>query len=157
MEKQRAKQPTKKAQILSLYRSGIQNVEDLALLTGSRPSYVGAVLREAGLAPGYVDLYTSTRHPMNVYSRYFAGRLGYRDVETARESVALIDQLYRQFARTGDRAGQHHAMVMALTMFNRARWSGKQEAAEVYRRWLLRQLRTARPRRTEKPENTSTA
>jgi hypothetical protein len=67
MEKWRVKQPTKKAQILALYKSGIQNVEDLALLTGSRPSYVGAVLREAGLEPGYVDLYTSTRHPTNVY------------------------------------------------------------------------------------------
>jgi hypothetical protein len=46
---------------------------------------------------------------------------------------------------------------MALTMFNRARWSGKQDAAEVYRRWLLRRLRTTRPRRVEKSENASTA
>ena len=40
--------PSKKEQIVSLYLSGIEDVESLALLTESRPSYVGTVLRESG-------------------------------------------------------------------------------------------------------------
>jgi len=132
--------PTKKEQILSLYMAGIHEIEDLAMLTGVRPSYVGAVLKEANLRPEYFDLYTSTSHPMNVYSKFFAGRLGFKDVPTARRSVALIDRLYHQFGNVGDRAGQHHALLMALTMYNRARWTGKREEADVYRRWLLAHL-----------------
>lgn len=132
--------PSQKDQILALYHSGVDDVEDLALLTGARPSYVGAVLKEAGLAPGYFDLYTSTNAPMNVYSKFFAGRLGFKTVARARESVAHLDRLYAQFDRTGDRAGQHHAMHLALTMYNRARWTGKDEEADVYRQWLLAHL-----------------
>ena len=48
---------------------------------------------------------------MNVYSKFFAGKLGFRDEEAARESVGLIDTLYRQFGLAGDRAGQHHALL----------------------------------------------
>lgn len=129
-----------KEQILGLYLTGIRAVEDIALLTNARPSYVGAVLQEAGLREDYFDLYTSTSHPMNVYSKFFAGKLGFKDVDTARRSVALIDRLYGQFDLAGDRAGQHHALLMALTMFNRARWTGKAEEADVYRRWLAAQL-----------------
>lgn len=129
-----------KEQILGLYLTGIRDVEDLAMLTGARPSYVGSVLQEAGLREDYFDLYTSTAHPMNVYSKFFAGELGFKDVETARKSVARIDRLYRQFDLAGDRAGQHHALLMALTMFNRARWTDKAEEAEVYRRWLVEHL-----------------
>ena len=129
-----------KDQILGLYLTGIRAVEDIALLTGARPSYVGSVLQEAGLREDYFDLYTSTSHPMNVYSKFFAGKLGFKDVDTARRSVALIDRLYRQFDLAGDRAGQHHALLMALTMFNRARWTDKTEEAEIYRRWLAAQL-----------------
>ena len=129
-----------KEQILGLYFTGIRDIEDLALLTGSRPSYVGSVLQEAGLREDYFDLYTSTTHPMNVYSKFFAGKLGFKDAATARSSVALIDRLYRQFERVADRAGQHHALLMALTMFNRARWTDKAEEAEVYRRWLADRL-----------------
>lgn len=128
--------PTKKEQILSLYVSGVQAVEDLALLTDTRPSYVASVLQDEGLVSGYFDLYTSTSHPMNVYSKFFAGRLGFKDVEAAREGVEVIDRMYRQFERTGDRAGQHHALTMALVMFNRARWTGKESEAEIYRAWL---------------------
>ncbi len=134
---------SKKDQIRALYQSGIESIEDLAMLTDARPSYVGAVLREEGLASGYFDLYTSTSNPQNVYSKYFAGRLGFKDVSTARDGVALIDRLHRQFARTGDRAGQHHALLMALVMFNRARWTGKTGEAEVYRQWLMDRLRGA--------------
>lgn len=131
---------SKKDQILALFFSGVTEVEDLALLTNTRPSYVGSTLQDAGLVHDYFDLYTSTSHPMNVYSRFFAGKLGFKDVETARRSVAVIDRLYHQFAVARDRAGQHHALVMALTMFNRARWTGKREEADVYRQWLAAQL-----------------
>ncbi len=131
---------SKKDQIISLFLSGVREVEDLALLTGTRPTYVGAILREEDLVQDYFDLYTSTAHPMNVYSRFFAGKLGFKDVETARRSVDLIDRLYRQFDLAQDRAGQHHALLMALTMFNRARWTGKRDEAEVYRQWLTEQL-----------------
>lgn len=131
---------SRKDQILSLFLSGVTDVEDLALLTGTRPTYVGSVLQDAGLVHDYFDLYTSTAHPMNVYSRFFAGKLGFKDVEAAQRSVAVIDRLYRQFGVAHDRAGQHHALLMALTMFNRARWTGKGDEAEVYRRWLVAQL-----------------
>ena len=131
---------TTKDQILGLYLTGIRDVEDLALLTGSRPSYVASVLLEENLQEGYFDLYTSTAHPMNVYSKFFAGRLGFKNVEAAREGVAHVDRLYRQFERVGDRAGQHHALLMALTMYDRARWTGKVAEAEPYRRWLADHL-----------------
>jgi hypothetical protein len=47
---------------------------------------------------------------MNVYSTFFAGKLGYKDEETARKSVALSDHLYRQFALAEDCARRHHAL-----------------------------------------------
>jgi hypothetical protein len=135
---------TKKEQILSLYAAGIGEVADLALITQSRPSYVAGVLQgSARKPPVYFDLYTSTRQPMNVYSKFFAGKLGFKDEETARKSVELIDHYYRQFALAEDRAGQHHALLMALTMFDRARWTGKLAEAEIFRRWLLERLSEA--------------
>jgi hypothetical protein len=98
------------------------------------------VLQESELLSGYFDLYTTSAHPMNVYSKFFARRLGYKDEETARQSVEVIDNYYRQFELAGDRAGQHHALLMALTMFDRARWTNKEREAEVFRRWLLDRL-----------------
>lgn len=139
-DKQRARRVNKKDQILALYTSGIGEVADLALITGSRASYIGSILQEAGLDPGYFDLYTSTSHPMNVYSKFFAGKLGFKDEETARTSLELIERLYRQFEFAGDRAGQHHTMTMALTMYNRARWTGKATEAGIFRQWLLSTL-----------------
>ena len=136
-DERRARRVNKKDQILALFMSGIVEVEDLAMLTGSRPSYVGSILQEAGVKPGYFDLYTSTSHPMNVYSKFFAGKLGFKDEETARASLELIERLYRQFEFAGDRAGQHHASMMALTMYNRARWTGKTAEAAIFRDWLL--------------------
>ncbi len=136
------KAPSKKEQIVSLYSAGITDVEDLSLITRSRPSYVASVLQTAELPCNYFDLYTTTTQPMNVYSKFFAGHLGYRDLETARRSVERIDLMHRQFATSGDRAGQHHALLMALTMYDRARWTKKPEEAEVFRRWLVEQLST---------------
>ena len=138
--KQEGQKVTKKDQIISLYLSGITDVEDLAMITKSRPSYVASVLQESDLLSGYFDLYTTSAHPMNVYSKFFAKRLGYKDEETARQSVQVIDNCYRQFAVAGDRAGQHHALLMALTMFDRARWTNKEREADIFRRWLVERL-----------------
>lgn len=137
------KRASKKEQIIALYVSGMSEVEDLAIITGSRPSYVGSVLQEAGLISSYFDLYTSTAHPMNVYSKFFANKLGFKDEEAAQASVELIDRLYGQFEFAEDRAGQHHALMMALVMFDRARWTGKGREADTFRRWLMHRLEEA--------------
>src|SRR2546421_835686 len=142
-EEKRSGRVSKKEQILSLFMSGINEVEDLAMITGSRPSYVGSVLHEAGLKTGYFDLYTSTAHPMNVYSKFFAGKLGFKDEDAARQSIEIIDNLYRQFELAGDRAGQHHALTIALVMFDRARWTRKGTEADIFRQWLIARLEEA--------------
>lgn len=142
-ERQKTRRVSKKDQILALFMSGINEVEDLAMITGSRPSYVGSILQESGLMKGYFDLYTSTAHPMNVYSKFFANKLGFKDMEAARESIEVIDRLYRQFEFAKDRAGQHHALSMALTMFDRARWTGKGTEADIFRHWLMARLNEA--------------
>ena len=139
----RTKRVSRKDQIIALYLSGMNEIEDLAIITGARPSYVGSVLQESGLVKDYFDLYTSTSHPMNVYSKFFANKLGFKDEEKARESIELIDQLYRQFEFAQDRAGQHHALSMALVMFDRARWTGKGREADIFRHWLLARLNEA--------------
>ena len=142
-ETPRLQRVTKKQQIIALYLSGITGLEDLATITGVQPSYVGAVLQRAGLIHGYFDLYTSTAHSMNVYSKHFASKLGFKDEATARNSVAVLERLYQQFALTRDRAGQHHALSMALVMFDRARWTGKMREADIFRQWLVAHLEQA--------------
>ena len=139
----RSQKVSKKDQIIALFLSGMGEIEDIAMITGARPSYVGSVLQEAGLASGYFDLYTSTSHPQNVYSKFFAGKLGFKDEGVARESVNVIDRAHRQFDLAGDRAGQHHALQMALTMFDRARFTGKAREAAVFRDWLAARLSEA--------------
>jgi hypothetical protein len=139
----RSSRVSRKDQITALYLSGMNEIEDLAIITGARPSYVGSVLQETGLVTGYFDLYTSTAHPMNVYSKFFANKLGFKDEATAHESVELIDKLYRQFEYAQDRAGQHHALSMALIMFDRARWTGKGREADIFRQWMLARLNEA--------------
>lgn len=139
----RSSKVSRKDQIIALYLSGMNEIEDLAIITGARPSYVASVLQESGLVQGYFDLYTSTAHPMNVYSKFFANKLGFKDEETARESIELIDKLYRQFEYAQDRAGQHHALSMALVMFDRARWTGKGREADIFRQWMLARLNEA--------------
>ena len=109
-------------------------------ITQSRPSYVASVLQDAQGLASYFDLYTSTSQPMNLYSKFFAGKLGFKDVETAKKSVAHIQMLYEQFDKARDRAGQHHALLMALTMFDRARWTGKTAEAAIFGRWLRDRL-----------------
>ena len=136
----RHRRATKKQQIIALFLSGITDVEDLASMTNARASYVGTVLQDAGLLHGYFDLYTSTSHPMNVYAKFFAGKLGFKNEATARRSVAVLDRVYRRFATARDRAGQHHALSMVLVMFDRARWTGRAREAEIFRQWLVAHL-----------------
>jgi hypothetical protein len=135
-----SRQVSKKDQIISLYTSGVDSLEDIALMTNSRTTYVASVLQAEGLISGYFDLYTTTSHPMNTYSRFFAGKLSFKNEEAASRSVELLNRLYRQFEIAKDRAGQHHALMMGLTMFNRARWTGKGLEADIYRRWLITYL-----------------
>ena len=131
---------SKKDMILSLYNSGTTEIEAIAAVSGAKPSYVGSVLHQAGLIDNYFDLYTSTNYPMNIYSKHFRGKLGFKDVLTAQRSVRNLEQSYWYFANNQDRAGQHHTLEMALTMLDRARWTGKLNEAEVYRRWLVGKL-----------------
>ncbi|MDQ3180127.1 MAG: hypothetical protein M3Q33_06365 [Acidobacteriota bacterium] len=133
---------SKKDMILSLFNSGTSEIEAISAISGAKPSYVGSVLQQAGLIDNYFDLYTSTALPMNVYSKHFLGKLGFKNVETARRSVMTLEQSYNYFANQQDRAGQHHTLEMALTMLDRARWTGKLDEAEVYRRWLIGKLST---------------
>ncbi|HYH85449.1 MAG TPA: hypothetical protein VEX60_08195 [Pyrinomonadaceae bacterium] len=131
-----AEQKTKKEQIVSLFESGTKDIAEIVRKVKARPSYVAQVLQQAGHLDGYFDLYTTTGREQNVYTRYFRNVLHFRNVEAARESVARIDRLYNYFERLGDRAGQHQAMILALTGKNRARWSGKTEESQVFSEWL---------------------
>lgn len=131
---------SKKDMILSLYRSGTTEIEAIAAISGAKPSYVGSVLQKEGLIDNYFDLYTSTAYPMNIYSKHFRGKLGFKDVKTARRSVQNLERTYKYFDRQQDRAGQHHTLEMGMLMLNRARWTGKMEEAEIYRLWLVDKL-----------------
>jgi hypothetical protein len=127
---------SKKEQIIALYASGVTDIAQIVRKVAARPSYVAQVLQGAGLITGYFDLYTTTAREQNIYSRFFRNVLSFKTIEAAKESVGRIDRLYNYFERLGDRAGQHQAMVLALTGKNRARWSGKQEESEVFNEWL---------------------
>lgn len=131
---------SKKDMILSLFKNGTTEVEAISAISGAKPSYVGSVLQKEGLIDNYFDLYTSTGYPMNVYSKHFRGKLGFKNVETAKRGVETLETAYRYFDKNQDRAGQHHALEMGLTMLDRARWTGKLEEAEVYRRWIVGKL-----------------
>ena len=127
---------TKKEQILALYEAGTTDIAQIVRQVAARPSYVAQVLQSAGFLSGYFDLYTTTGREQNVYTRFFRNVLSFKTVDAARESVQKLDRLYNYFERLGDRAGQHQAMVLALTGKNRARWSGKQEESEIFSEWL---------------------
>ncbi|GAC1403200.1 MAG: hypothetical protein NVSMB56_18190 [Pyrinomonadaceae bacterium] len=128
---------TKKERILSLFNNGTTDVAEIARRISARPSYVAQVLQKENLISGYFDLYTTTARDQNIYSRFFRNVLSFKTIEAARESVQKIDRLYGYFERLGDRAGQHQAMVLALTGKNRARWSGKKEESEIFHAWLM--------------------
>lgn len=133
---------SKKDMILSLFETGVTQIETISAISGAKPSYVGAVLHKEGLIDNYFDLYTSTAHSMNIYSKHFQGKLGFKNVEAAERSVSVLEGAYRYFDQQQDRAGQHHSLEMGLTMLDRARWTGKLDEAEVYRQWLVKKLST---------------
>jgi hypothetical protein len=72
----------------------------------------------------------------NDYAKTYSADLSFRDEEAARQSVAVIDDLYKRSEQAGDPAGQHEARIRALTMFDRARAAGKKHEADVFWRWL---------------------
>src|SRR6185437_9500297 len=123
---------SKKEQILSLFAEGQKQPERIGTKVGAAPSYVAQVLIEAGLLKNYFDLYTSTKEAVNVYSKTFANRLGFKTKKVAERSVNFLDRCYRGFKNRNDRTGQHQALVAGLTMFNRARGIGKNEEASVF-------------------------
>ncbi|MBA3241030.1 MAG: hypothetical protein H0T60_07355 [Acidobacteria bacterium] len=129
-------QRSKKEQILGLYESGKTDIAEIVRRVKARPSYVAQVLQSAGYLTGYFDLYTTTGREQNIYTRFFRSVLSFKSLDAARESVQKIDRLYNYFERLGDRAGQHQAMVLALTGKNRARWGGKHEEAQIFSEWL---------------------
>lgn len=131
---------SKKEKILELWKSGQRDLWLMAEDLSTRPSYVASVLQNAGLIRGYYDLYTSPESAMNVYFDEFKGKLGFKDVATAERSIGLIEDVYHRLSEIKDRAGQHHCLVTALTMFNRARFIGKVHEAEVFRKWIIRHL-----------------
>lgn len=139
---------TKKDLALSLHAAG-RTVKEIAKALETHPSYIANVLAAAGKTPDYNDLYTSTTS-LPGPARMFQGVLRFRDVQSARESVEKIDELYREFRAAGDRRGRHQAQVMALTGKNRAEGIGKYEEAEIFAGWLMDHLeveRVAPPRR----------
>ena len=89
--KRSAGRPSKKDQIISLFLSGMGEVEDIAVITGARPSYVGSVLQEAGLH--------SANHP----PRGDAGLREYAIAGLDEPSVELVVGAER--LQAGDRLG----------------------------------------------------
>jgi hypothetical protein len=72
----------------------------------------------------------------NEYMQRYSADLSFHDEEAARQSVAVIDDLYKRSQQAGDPAGQHEARIRALTMFDQARAVGKEREAELFWRWL---------------------
>ncbi len=136
------RKPSKKSRILELFKAGLTEIGEIAEKVGTKPSYVASVLQNAGLISGYFDLYTTTALEQNLYSRFFRNTLSFKSVEAAKESVARIAGLYEYFGRLSDRAGQHHAEVLALMGRNRARFSGKLEEARIFEDWLFNHWNT---------------
>jgi hypothetical protein len=131
---------TKKQRILQLWRANHRDLWAIAEELKTTPSYIASVLQEANLISGYYDLYTEPASPINIYSNEFRGRLRFKTIKAARHSLDLIQRAYSRFDALHDRAGQHHCLVTALTICNRAYHSGKSEESEVFRQWLLERL-----------------
>lgn len=138
--RQRLKKPSKKQQIVEAWTRGERDIWHLAEELHTQPSYIASTLQSNGFISGYYDLYTSSASPMNIYSVEFQGKMGFRDTQIARYSVYVLEELHRKFDESHDRAGQHHCLVTALTMYNRARFSGKLEEAKVFKKWFLSKM-----------------
>lgn len=126
--------PSRKEQIISLYESGVTEVDEICRRARVRPSYVAQVLQAAG----HMDRWSTSEH--NIYSRFFRNVVSLKSVEEAEESCVKLTRTFDYFERLGDRAGQHQAMVVALDGMNRSRWAGNYEVARVYGRWLRQHL-----------------
>lgn len=136
----KAEKTTKKIQIVKLYEAGLE-VEIIAEALDTNPSYVANTVAEVGHQVPYQDLYTSTTVGQSSrYGREFAGVLHFKDMESARESVRKIDELYHRFQQNRDRRGQHHAQMVALIGKNRAAGIGKLQEADVFATWLRTHL-----------------
>ena len=133
----------------ALYESGTTDIAQIVRRVAARPSYVAQVLQREGLISGYFDLYTTTAREQNVYSRFFRNVLAFKTVEAARESVKKIDRLFNYFERLGDRAGQHQAMVLALTGKNRVASPSRGTLTNLVSRTLV-SSRKRRPRRSKR-------
>jgi hypothetical protein len=123
-------------QIVELYEGGMTDIAEIVRAVGARPYAVAKALQRAGHLAGYFDLFTSTTREQNLYARFFRRKLKFNSPGAARRSVEYIDGLYGYFGRLGDRAGQHHAQVVALTGQNRARASNRHEEARIFHDWL---------------------
>ncbi|MFN0119829.1 MAG: hypothetical protein ACKV2V_04940 [Blastocatellia bacterium] len=82
------------------------------------------------------DTTGAEREQADFYARFFHGARAFDTPDAARQSVAHIDRMFHYFERVGDRDGQHHAMVAALTGRNHARWHDRPEAAALFAEWL---------------------
>jgi hypothetical protein len=131
---------TKKSRIYEAWLAGERDIRHLAFDLNSTPSYVASVLQQAHLIEGYYDLYTSSQKPLNIYVQDLDEKIGFKDIAAAQHGVAKLEEGYHGLGEMKDRAGQHHFMVLALTMFNRARFSGKLAEANLYRDWLMKHL-----------------
>ena len=136
------KRITKKDLALSLHAAG-RSVEEIARALETHPSYIANVLAAAGKAPDYSDLYVNSA-AQNGYARMFQGILRFRDLNSARESVERIDNMFNHFARQNDRRGMHQAQLLALTGKNRAEGIGKYSEAELFANWLAANLSVSR-------------
>lgn len=134
------KKPSKKQLIIEAWINGKRDFWQLAEELETQPSYIASTLQKNGLINGYYDLYTTPENPLNIYFPALQGRMGFKDVTTAEYSVRVLDEVYRRFEESHDRAGQHHCLVTALTMYNRARFSHKSVEARVFKKWLLQHL-----------------
>lgn len=131
---------TKKEQIITLFQKGNREIESIAKSIEASPSYVADVLHRAGLLREYNDLYTSTKFSINVYAELFANRMRFKTIALAKGSITYLDSCYKRFEKAGDKAGQHHTLTVALTMFHRASGIGKLQEAELFRKWLIQRL-----------------
>ena len=119
------------------------NVVAIARLLRCEPSYVANALIEQGRIPAYVDLYTSTG-PQNEDAKELEGVLKFTDADSARASVARIDQLWHRFSSERNRRGMHQCEVVVLIGRNRAIGIGKQTEAQIFADWLVARLRPTR-------------
>ena len=136
---------SKKDLAVTLYQRGTQ-VEAIAAMLDSTPSYVANSLIERGFVPDYSDLYTTTSpatsggRPVGPYAEVLAGVLRFKDLAAAQASVARLSELHLRFAQDRDRRGMHQCQVLALIGEDRAEGIGKPREARLFAAWLAERL-----------------